>query len=223
MIQLGLAGAAGMATCARASTGQAETDYALDGISRKTNPRGPVSCPDLDLELYRGTHIPYSPPAKVFVGFKPHLAKMEQVARDLGMSMYGRPPARLVHLGTYNCRRISAFPDLLSEHALGNAIDVAGFDFGRLRKDQTLPHRAPNGLRHRQAVRMLHHWNKSRGAAGVHGKFLRELARRLIAQRDIFRDLLGPAWPGHHNHFHFDMAPYRMVEVFDDSPRAAQP
>jgi len=51
---------------------------------------------------------------------------------------------------------------------------------------------------------------------------------RLIGRQDLFRVVLGPAWPGHHNHFHLDFAPYRVVEVFkqgdpeytppDDSP-----
>lgn len=56
--------------------------------------------------------------------------------------------------------------------------------------------------------------NGQRGVALVHSRFLRELAQRLIARPDIFRTLLGPVWPGHKNHFHLDMALYRVVEIF---------
>ena len=44
---------------------------------------------------------------------------------------------------------------------------------------------------------------------------LADLARRVIARPEVFRTVLGPAYPGHHNHFHLDCAPYRVVEVFE--------
>ena len=48
----------------------------------------------------------------------------------------------------------------------------------------------------------------------IHRTFLRTLAQRIIDEPRLFRVALGPAWPGHRNHFHFDCAPYRLVEVF---------
>jgi hypothetical protein len=45
---------------------------------------------------------------------------------------------------------------------------------------------------------------------------LKTLARRLIGRKDVFRVLLGPGYPGHQNHFHFDMAPFTMVQIFED-------
>jgi BirA family biotin operon repressor/biotin-[acetyl-CoA-carboxylase] ligase len=38
----------------------------------------------------------------------------------------------------------------------------------------------------------------------------------LIGRDDVFRVLLGPGYPGHDTHFHFDMAPWRMVQIFED-------
>ena len=70
--------------------------------------------------------------------------------------------------------------------------------------------------RHRRGfkVRMKRHWDAT-GRDERHARFLRTLAKRVIAA-DIFRVLLGPAWPGHDDHFHFDMAPYREVAIFED-------
>jgi len=118
----------------------------------------------------------------------------------------------LLHLGTFNCRRIRAYPDLLSEHALGNAIDVEGFEFGAMsRDDGAAPALAPRAA---FTVRLVAHWDSRRPVDQIHRTFLRTLARRIIDEPELFRVALGPAWPGHRNHFHFDCAPYRLVEVF---------
>ena len=64
-----------------------------------------------------------------------------------------------------------------------------------------------------QEVRLERHWDGT-GKNAPHAAFLRALAERIIARPDIFHVVLGPAWPGHKNHFHLDHAPYRVVEVF---------
>jgi hypothetical protein len=56
------------------------------------------------------------------------------------------------------------------------------------------------------------HWDKEKGVSAIHARFLRELTDRLI-EDDTFRVLLGPAFPGHQDHFHFDLAPYRLVQL----------
>jgi hypothetical protein len=58
------------------------------------------------------------------------------------------------------------------------------------------------------------HWKAGHPPTAPHSRFLRELARRTIARRDLFHVLLGPSYPGHQSHFHFDCAPFRMVDVF---------
>jgi len=215
---LGAALGFGLLTSSAALLGPAHAakldKYGLDKQSRKIAPRGRVKCPAVKLEVYRGKHIRYRTAAKIYTGFRVRLERFEKVASDLAIEIYGRAPQRLVHMGTYNCRRIAAYPDWISEHGLGNAIDLEGFNFAALPRKSKLPAGLPKALRHAFHVRVLNHYKATRGIAKVHARFLRELGRRLIARKDIFRVLLGPGYPGHHNHFHFDCAPFRMVEGF---------
>jgi hypothetical protein len=74
----------------------------------------------------------------------------------------------------------------------------------------------PEGLRRAFKVRMARHWDGVGSKGRVHQRFLNELARRLIARRDIFRVLLGPSYPGHKAHFHFDCSPWSLVDIFGD-------
>ena len=131
----------------------------------------------------------------------------------------GWAPRRIAQMGTYKCRRMRRYTNLLSEHGLGNAIDVSGFDFGPLPRGDLLPEGIPKRLRRPFSVRVLDHWNARGKLGALHSRFLRTLATRLIDRRDIFRVLLGPAWPGHHNHFHFDMSNYRLVAIFEGETR----
>lgn len=186
--------------------------YPLDTISRTVPPRGRLRCPKVPLTTYRGDVVRYHHPVRVFTGFVPRLRRFEEVVRDVAVEIYGRAPRRIVHLGTYNCRRIAAYPEMLSEHALGNGIDVAGFDFGRLPRGVKAPAGMPSRYRHPFSIRLAKHWD-AKGRRRIHGRFLRELARRLIQRPDIFRVLLGPGYPGHRNHFHFDCGPYRYVAI----------
>ena len=191
-----------------------ELPYALDEISREIPPRGRVQCPSVPIVRYEGRILPYHRPLKVYEGFRDRLEKFEAVVRDTAIEIYGRAPRKIVHMGTYNCRRIRGYPNLVSEHGLGNGIDIEGFDFGRLPAGVEAPEGLPKRLLKPFKVRLLRHWNSKRGPAKVHARFLRTLAKRLIEGEEIFRVLLGPAFPGHKNHFHFDCAPYRMVEIF---------
>lgn len=185
--------------------------FALDGFERVIAPKGPVRCPKVERVMYRGDLVRYHSPVLVNPHFRERLVRFEAVVREVAIAFYGRAPRRIRHMGTYNCRRIAAWPEFLSEHGLANAIDVAGFDFGpaprKLRAD------TPRALRGAFKVRLLRHWDQHEGVQAVHSRFLKALADRLIARPDIFRVLLGPAYPGHKNHFHFDCAPWRLVDV----------
>jgi len=163
---------------------------------------------------YAGDIIRYHRPIRIYTGFRDRLIKFEAVVRDVALEVYGRAPKKIVHMGTYNCRRIKGFPNLVSEHGLGNGIDVAGFDFGRLKRGETAPEGLPKRLRRGFKVRLLDHWNGKKGAQKLHARFLRTLATRLIEGEEIFRVILGPSYPGHKNHFHLDCAPYTMIDVF---------
>lgn len=191
--------------------------YPLDDVSRVISERGRVQCPKVELVTYKGDLIRYHRPTRVYVGFRDRLRKFEAVVLEVAKEVYGRAPQKIRHLGTYNCRRIGGYPHLVSEHGLGNGIDVAGFDFGRLKRGEKLPEGLPRSLRRPFKVRMLKHWNGKRGANAIHARFLKTLARRLIARQDIFRVLLGPSYPGHKNHFHFDCSPWRLVDIFKEN------
>lgn len=193
-----------------------EPAYPLDDLPRKVAPRGVMKCPKVDLITYKGEAIKISPAAMVYDGFRERLTKFERVVEDVGIEVYGRAPQRIVNLGTYVCRRMAAYPDWLSEHGLGNAIDVEGFDFGPLPKGAALPNGLHKSLKNGFQIRLQRHWRAKIGIESVHARFLKTLARRLIGRRDIFRVLLGPGYPGHTSHFHFDMASFRMVQIFDE-------
>jgi hypothetical protein len=192
----------------------AERDsYPLDHLGRTISPRGKVRCPDLPMVRYEGEVIRYHKPVRVFDGFAPRLTRFEAVVRDVALEVYGRAPTRIRHLGTYSCRRIKAYPSWISEHGLGNGIDIAGFSFARLpraeRRESTLPRRLHGAFK----VSVLKHWGAEGKVGGLHSRFLREVAERLAARDDIFRVMLGPGFPGHRNHFHFDCGPWRIVEI----------
>jgi hypothetical protein len=193
-----------------------EPPYPLDTISRNVAPNGLLQCPAVDLVDYRGDTIKYNPWVRVYSGFKERLQKFEQVVDQVARETYGRPPVRIVNLGSFNCRRMAAYPAWISEHGLGNAIDIAGFDFGPLPKGAALPAGIPASFKTGFEVRVLGHWSGKTRDAVIHGRFLKTLARRLIGRKDVFRVLLGPGYPGHQNHFHFDMASFNLVQIFED-------
>jgi hypothetical protein len=191
--------------------------YPLDSIARELARGEALPCKRVvdKLVVYRGDFVRYQSAVRVYEAFVPRLRALEQIVIETSKDAYGRAPRRIQQLGSYNCREMRIYANWISEHALGNAIDVAGFDFAAMPRGEPLPPGVPSELRAAFSVRIQTHWNGKRGAAAVHSRFLRDLARRVIARPEIFRTLLGPAWPGHSNHFHFDMAPYRVVEIFE--------
>lgn len=99
--------------------------------------------------------------------------------------------------------RLRAFEEIVTEV----------FDFGPAPRDVSLPAGLHRSLRRAFSVRVQGHWKARRGVGRRHAAFLQALTRALIARQDVFSVVLGPGWPGHHNHLHLDAAPYRVVEV----------
>ena len=188
--------------------------YPLDAIPRVLEHGQELPCGHAELVSYRGSRMRLGKPGRVHPAFVAKLEGLEAIIETTAREVYGRAPTKLVHLGTQACRRMRRYPTWVSEHALGNAIDLAGFDFGPLPRSERVPDGVPAALRRAFSVRVDAHWNGTGGVASVHARFLRTLAARLIARPDLFRCVLGPAYPGHHNHLHLDFAPYRVVEVF---------
>jgi extensin-like protein len=190
--------------------------YPLDAISRSVPARGTLECPKVDLVDHRGENIKYSPlQTLVAAPFGERLKKLERVISEVGVEMFGRAPSRIVHAGTYTCRRMAAHNEFLSEHALGNAIDIEGFDFDALPKDKTLPPGVPAEFKSAFQVRVLKHWSSTVGNDATRARFLKTLVQRVINRDDVIRVALGPGYPNHKSHFHFDMAPFCLVQIFD--------
>lgn len=187
--------------------------YPLDDVSRWTA-AGELPCADeaSDLVTYRGDHVRYGRPVRVHPAFRDRLTVFEGIVDEVAREHFGRAPRRIVHFGAYACRTVRGRPGLLSEHALGNALDVAGFDFGPLPKRAAAFATTPKALRRRFQIRVDKHWSGT-GPHAAYRSFLRALAARLVERPDVFRVVLGPGWPGHHNHFHLDNAPYRLIGI----------
>jgi hypothetical protein len=214
------------ATALAAPAWAEEPAYPLDPSPREL--RGEFRCPDVELVHYRGDVLKYRAGFQVYRGFKDRLIAFERIVHDVGIEVYGRPPARIAALGGYSCRRMRDYPRFLSEHGLGNAIDIEGFDFPHLPKRSRLPEGLDKTFANGFEVRVARHWNKKGAHVSVHARFLRTVIQRLLERDDVFRVLLGPGYPAHENHFHFDMAPFRLVQIFEDGqvvkpPEKAKP
>lgn len=108
----------------------------------------------------------------------------------MAQALQGKNVTDIIHYGTYNCRVISG-TKTLSEHALANAIDIAGFGFS-------------TGLVHM----VLKDWEKgAKVPKTAGGTFLRWFADKMHADK-IFNVILTPEFnAAHANHFHVDMTP----------------
>ena len=150
---------------------------------RSLDPAGEGSCRRADrLVLAASPLAPAQPVATcpVMIGMELWIRSLEPIASEI----YASPIARIEHFGTYNCRRINgADSGNWSEHATGNAIDIAAF----VTEDG-------------QRVSVLDDWNGGESDA----RFLR-------AARDsacgIFGTVLSPDYnAAHADHFHLDQA-----------------
>jgi hypothetical protein len=193
--------------------------YELDEIARFVEPRGPLPCPSEAIVAYRGTSLRYARTVYVHRAFIPRLAKLEEVIAAQATAVYGRAPRRLLHRGAYNCRRARGRPERLSEHALGNAVDVAGFTFGPLRRGERAPAGLPRHLARSFQVRIDRHWSPRRERDALHARFLHALADALHERPDVIRGIVGPPARRHHDHLHLDAAPWRYGwYAYDEEP-----
>lgn len=104
---------------------------------------------------------------------------VEPAARDI----FGQEVREVRHLGTYNCRRMNGNDGYWSEHATGNAIDIAGFTLA-------------DGSR----ISLLDHWEEG-DAKSLFLKRIRDEAC------PIFGTVLSPDYnAAHRDHFHLDQA-----------------
>lgn len=185
--------------------------YVLDEIDRFVDPvaKKRPPCDPSAMVAHRGEALRYQGGVvTVSAPFRERLARFEQVVVEVATETYGRAPSRIVHFGAYACRVSRNRSHRLSEHALGNAIDIVGFDFRALGKDQAL--HLPKQLRGPLQVRVAKHWHDTGKSPGdVHSRFLRSLTERLRERGDVFRGMIGPSRRDHADHLHLDVSPWR--------------
>lgn len=187
--------------------------YPLDRVERFLEDGQRVACDPTRLIRHSGTHLRYQSGVQIDPAFRERLIRFEGLVNEVAIEIYGRPPNRLAHFGAYSCRPSRRRSYRLSEHALGNAIDVTGFDFSRAKRGEALALGAPQSLSAAFRVRVAQHWpnDPKSPASALHSRFLHELSSRLSARDDVFRVMIGPSRRDHADHFHFDMSPWRYV------------
>jgi hypothetical protein len=200
----------------RSSFNRARADaYPLDSFDRTLSGDAAVSCPDVELVTHEGTLTRFSPPAQVVAPFREKLTRFEATVHEVALELYGRAPRRILNAGAYACRAVDRRPGRRSEHALGNAIDVSGFEFGAYvapraaadAGDAAAHEPPPAGLRRAFTVSVGRHYHAKTETSAVHARFLRRLLEEIEARR-VFRSIIGPGHPGHDDHLHFDYAPW---------------
>jgi len=141
-----------------------------------------------------GAGLRFQPQARVNCAFAQRLERFETIMQQEARAVLKSPVTSIVHLGTYNCRRMAAYPDWVSEHSFANAIDIAAFVL-------------KNGRR----VEVERDWVRAEKRAGTAAaQFLRRLTRRLYDEK-VFSVVLTPSFDSHHkNHLHLDGAPYTV-------------
>lgn len=180
-----------------------ERNIPQNDLPRKVD--GEVECPHVELVEYAGARIPYNRPVKVTRDFRQRLMRFETIVAEVAIEVYGRAPDRIVQRAGYACKTIGHRKEKLSEHAFGQAIDVAGFDFEALPKGKDTE-LVTGRAREAFQVRLAKYWSADEGFAAQHSLFLHRLAEEL-ERRGPFSTMLGPSYKGHERLFHFDFGP----------------
>jgi hypothetical protein len=112
-----------------------------------------------------------------------------EVVQPAARRHFGRPVVAVRQLSSYACRRrggITRGPVRISEHAFGNAIDIAAFILADGRR-----------------ISVLRDWGSFSALFDRKAAFLKEVHGKACG---IFSTVLGPAANrAHRNHFHFDL------------------
>jgi hypothetical protein len=164
------------------------------GIRLRTNVKGEVVCGNEQLVTYvRGPGgIAFTPSPILSCGLALALARLEEIAQDEAERQLGSRVKRIVHGGTYSCRKMARFK-LISEHSYANGIDIYSFVL-------------EDG---RQLSVKRHFGGTKPQASGPEARFLRTVARRLFDE-DVMSVVITPFFDRlHHDHFHVDLARYR--------------
>jgi len=110
----------------------------------------------------------------------------ETVVQATAHRLFGQSVKVIEHYGGYACRGVVGNPGHLSQHAKGDAIDIAGFELS-------------DGSR----ISVERDWR----AGGQKQTFLRDIAKGACG---VFSVVLTPNTNAdHQNHFHLDVGPFK--------------
>jgi hypothetical protein len=134
------------------------------------------------------TGITYSGPLMIDCSLALTLPSVEKVIQEEAARHLGQPITRITTLGTYSCRSVRGWKDRISQHALGDAMDMAAFT----------PKKG-------QAASVMRDYQVGVDEPTTpRGKFLRAIYGRLWSEGGVTR-VLGPEWDAaHRDHFHLD-------------------
>lgn len=136
------------------------------------------------------TGIVYDAPLVIDCSLARQLPAVEAAIQDAATAHLGARITRVGTYGTFSCRPIRGWSGNLSEHAFGNAIDLARFS----------PRRGP------AAVVVQHYQRDAEVPDTPRGRFLREVENRLRSLEGVAH-VIGPRHnDAHRDHFHIDRA-----------------
>ncbi|HEU5072536.1 MAG TPA: extensin family protein [Polyangiaceae bacterium] len=142
--------------------------------------------------IYLGSNhgVRYSPAPIVACGMALALARFDAAVQSQALETFGSRVRSVRHLGTYSCRKMARFSGWMSEHSYANAIDIQSFVL--------------------ESWRTVKVTSYQKHEAAPEARFLRGLARALFDE-GVFSVVLTPAYDRlHHDHFHLDLARYRV-------------
>lgn len=157
--------------------------------------RGGFECGAPQVVTYvRGPeHIHYNAPPLLSCNMALALADFERTTEEEAAREFGKRVVRIEQGGTYSCRKMARF-SLVSEHSYANAIDVKAMVLDDGRRIEVGRHFGPLDGEPR----------------APEGRFLRALSRRLYDE-GVFSVVLTRYFDElHRDHFHLDLARYRV-------------
>lgn len=171
---------------------RAKVRFRRAALPLKRQGRGPVCGAEQAVVYDAGPlGVRYGSAPLVTCGMALALASFEHVLVEESLAAFGKRVVAVQHGGTYSCRKMARFATLVSEHSYANAIDLKSF-------------RLENG----RTISVLRHYGSAPGRP--EGEFLRKLASRLYDEK-LFSVVLTEHFDAlHKDHFHLDLARYRV-------------
>jgi hypothetical protein len=173
--------------------GAAHVEFTVSSLPLRRDRHG-FTCGSEQVVVYRKgpTGVRWNSAPVVTCGMALALADFERAVADEARTL-GHRVVRIEQGGTYSCRKMARF-SLVSEHSYANAIDVRAFTLDDGRR-----------------VSVIDHFGKlDREPVTAEGRFLRSLARRLYDDATFSVVLTRYFDELHRDHFHFDLARYRI-------------